>query len=82
MTSKEALKDILGILINNKRLSDIHDNQEKKKKKFGIIEKDLDLFEEYRKIKKIIYKWLKICYNNNVKKRGKKLWVNITIQQF
>ena len=50
MTSKEALKDILGILINFERLSDIHDNQDIKKQKFGIIEKDLDLFEEYRKI--------------------------------
>ena len=50
MTSKEVLKDILGILINFERLSDIHDNQDIKKQKFGIIEKDLDLFEEYRKI--------------------------------
>ena len=50
MTSKEALKDILGILINFERLSDIHDNQDIKKQKFGIIEKDLDLLEEYRKI--------------------------------
>ena len=50
MTSKEALKDILGILINFECLSDIHDNQDIKKQKFGIIEKDLDLFEEYRKI--------------------------------
>ena len=50
MTSKEALKDILGILINFERLSDIHDNQDIKKQKFGIIEKDLDQLEEYRKI--------------------------------
>ena len=50
MTSKEALKDILGILINFECLSDIHDNQDIKKQKFGIIEKDLDLLEEYRKI--------------------------------
>ena len=54
MTSKEALKDILGILINFERLSDIHDNQDIKKQKFGIIEKDLDLLEEYRKIEKEI----------------------------
>ena len=50
MTSKEALKDILGILINFECLSDIHDNQDIKKQKFGIIEKDLDQLEEYRKI--------------------------------
>ena len=50
MTSKEALKDILGILINLERLSDIHDEQDIKKQKFEIIEKDLDQLEEYRKI--------------------------------
>ena len=50
MTSKEALKDIPGILINFECLSDIHDNQDIKKQKFGIIEKDLDQLEEYRKI--------------------------------
>ena len=43
MTSKEALKDILGILMNLERLSNIHDTQDIKKQKFGIIEKDLDL---------------------------------------
>ena len=50
MTSKEALKDILGILINLERFSNIHDEQDIKKQKFEIIEKDLDLLEEYRKI--------------------------------
>ena len=50
MTSKEALKDIPGILINFECLSDIHDNQDIKKQKFGIIEKDLDPCDEYRKI--------------------------------
>ena len=49
MSSKEALKDILGILMNLERLSDIHDEQDIKKQKFEIIEKDLDLLEEYRK---------------------------------
>ena len=29
----------------------------------------------------MVYKLLKICYNN-IKKRGKTLWDNITIQQF
>ena len=50
MTSKEALKDMLGILMNFERLSDIHDEQEVKKQKCETIEKDLDLLEEYRKI--------------------------------
>ena len=54
MSSKEALKDILGILINFERLSDIHDKQDIKKQKFDIVEKDLDLLEEYRKIEKEI----------------------------
>ena len=50
MTSKEALKDIFDILVNFERLSDIHDEQDIKKQKFEIIEKDLDQLEEYRKI--------------------------------
>ena len=50
MTSKEVLKDILDILINFEHLSDIHSNQDIKKQKFDIIEKDLDQLEEYRKI--------------------------------
>ena len=54
MSSKEELKDIFGILINLERFSNIHDNQDIKKQKFGIIEKDLDLFEEYRKIEEEI----------------------------
>ena len=54
MTSKEALKDILGILMNFERLSDIHDKQEVKKQRSEIIEKDLDLLEEYRKIEEEI----------------------------
>ena len=54
MTSKEALKDILDILMNFERLSDIHDKQEVKKQRSEIIEKDLDLLEEYRKIEKEI----------------------------
>lgn len=54
MNSKEALKDILGILINLERFSNIHDEQDIKKQKFEIIEKDLDLLEEYRKIEEEI----------------------------
>ena len=50
MTSKEALKDIFDILVNFECLSDIHDEQDIKKQKFEIIEKDLDQLEEYRKI--------------------------------
>ena len=54
MTSKEALKDMLDILMNFERLSDIHDKQEVKKQRSEIIEKDLALLEEYRKIEKEI----------------------------
>ena len=54
MTSKEALTDILGILMNFERLSDIHDKQEVKKQKSEIIEEDLDQLEEYRKTEKEI----------------------------
>ena len=54
MTSKEALKDILGILMNFERLSDIHDKQEVKKQRSEIIEEDLDQLEEYRKTEKEI----------------------------
>ena len=49
MTSKEALKDIFDILINLERLSDLHDEQDIKKQKFEIIEKDLDQLEIYEK---------------------------------
>ena len=55
MTSKEALKDIkdvLDMLISFARLYDI--NEGIKKQKFEIIKKDLDLFEEYRKIEEEI----------------------------
>ena len=54
MTSKEALKDIFDILINLERFSNINDEQNIKKQKFDIVEKDLDLLEEYRKIEKEI----------------------------
>ena len=54
MSSKEALKDILGILMNFERLSNIHDDQDIKKQKFEIIKKDLDLLEEYRKLEEEI----------------------------
>ena len=45
MISKEALKDILGILINLERLYNIHDKQDIKKQKFDIKE------EFYKNIK-------------------------------
>ena len=54
MTSKEALKDIkdvLNMLIDFVRLNI---NEDIKKQKFEIIEKDLDLLEEYRKTEKEI----------------------------
>lgn len=54
MISKEALKDILGILINLERLYNIHDKQDIKKQKFDIVEKDLDQLEEYRKLEEEI----------------------------
>ena len=54
MSSKEALKDIFDILVNFERLSDIHDEQNIKKQKFDVVEKDLDLLEEYRKIEEEI----------------------------
>ena len=50
MTSKEALKDLLDILMNFERLSDIHDNQDIKKQKFEIIEKDLERLEKLEKV--------------------------------
>ena len=50
MTSKEALKDILGILINFERLSSIQDAHEVKKQKFEIIEKDLERLEKLEKV--------------------------------
>ena len=54
MTSKKALKDMFDILVNFERLSDIHDEQNIKKQKFDIVEKDLDQLEEYRKIEEEI----------------------------
>ena len=50
MTSKEALKDLLDILMNFERLSDIHDNQDIKKQKFEIIKKDLERLEKLEKV--------------------------------
>ena len=52
MTSKEALKDILSILMNFEHIYAIDDTYEVKKQRSEIIEKDLDLLEEYRKIEK------------------------------
>ena len=54
MTSKEALKDILGILMNFEHIYAIDDTYDVKKQRSEIIEKDLDLFEEYKKIEKEI----------------------------
>ena len=54
MSSKEALKDIkdvLGMLIDFARLNI---NEDIKKQKFEIIEKDLDLLEEYKKLEEEI----------------------------
>ena len=50
MTSKEALKDLLGILMNFERLSGVQDAHEVKKQKFEIIEKDLERLEKLEKI--------------------------------
>ena len=50
MTSKEALKDRLDILMNFERLSDINDEQNIKKQKFEIIEKDLERLEKLEKV--------------------------------
>ena len=55
MKSKEALKDIkdvLDMLIDFVRLSDI--DEDIKKQKFEIVKKDLDLLEEYRKLEEEI----------------------------
>ena len=54
MESKEALKVMLGMLINFERLSGIHDKQNIKKQKFDIIEKDLDRLEKLEKAFDII----------------------------
>ena len=54
MTSKEALKDILDILMNFEHLYSIDNMQEVKKQRSEIIEEDLDLLEEYRKIEEEI----------------------------
>ena len=50
MTSKEALKDLLSILMNFERLSGVQDAHEVKKQKFEIIEKDLERLEKLEKI--------------------------------
>ena len=54
MKSKEALKDILDILMNFEHIYAIDDTYDVKKQRSEIIEKDLDLFEEYKKIEKEI----------------------------
>ena len=50
MTSKEALKDLLGILMNFEHLSGVQDAHEVKKQKFEIIEKDLERLEKLEKV--------------------------------
>ena len=50
MTSKEALKDLLDILMNFERLSGVQDAHEVKKQKFEIIEKDLERLEKLEKV--------------------------------
>ena len=50
MESKEALKDILDILMNFEHIYAIDDMYDVKKQRSEIIKKDLDQLEEYRKI--------------------------------
>ena len=58
MSSKEELKDILDILINFECLSGIRDEQDIKKQKFEIIEKDLERLEKLEKVIEILKKAL------------------------
>ena len=54
MKSKEALKDILDILMNFEHIYAIDDTYEVKKQRSEIIKKDLDLLEEYKKLEEEI----------------------------
>ena len=54
MTSKEALKDIKDVLDMLIDFARLNINEDIKKQKFEIIKKDLDLFEEYKKIEEEI----------------------------
>ena len=57
MSSKKALKDIkdvLDILLDFEHIFTANEMRDIKKRKFGIIEKDLDLLEEYRKLEEEI----------------------------
>ena len=54
MTSKEALKDIKDVLDTLIDFVRLNISEDMKKQKFEIIKKDLDLFEEYRKIEEEI----------------------------
>ena len=58
MTSKEALKDLLGILMNFECLSGVQDAHDVKKQKFEIIEKDLERLEKLEKVIEILKKAL------------------------
>ena len=54
MSSKEALKDIKDVLDMLIDFARLNINEDIKKQKFEIVKKDLDLFEEYRKIEEEI----------------------------
>ena len=54
MTSKEALKDIKDVLDTLIDFVRLNISEDIKKQKFEIIKKDLDLFEEYRKLEEEI----------------------------
>ena len=58
MTSKEALKDILGILMNFEHIYAIDDTHEVKKQKSEIIKKDLERLEKLEKVIEILKKAL------------------------
>ena len=77
MKKKEAVKDILGILMNFERLSGVQDAHEVKKQKFEIIEKDLERLEKLEKVIETLKKsfllsvgelrgiYFTLAYNNN-----------------
>ena len=58
MTSKEALKDILSILMNFEHIYAIDDTYEVKKQRSEIIEKDLERLEKLEKVIEILKKAL------------------------
>ena len=54
MKSKEALKDIKDVLDMLIDFARLNINEDVKKQKFDIVEEDLDLLEEYRKLEEEI----------------------------